>query len=312
MAPIDSFPMAIDVDSLTVLGGHGFVGSNFVRHMLTPVDVILPLIFINDKLDYTVTSPNVINFISTVHNYNVFDDPYVDIHTNLNVLIKTLESWRNYLIQNDHTDKGCYNFISSWFVYGDQYNPSEDSFEIPVGGVPEWARCEPKGFYSITKHCAEQLLISYCKTYNLNYRILRLGNVVGPGDPKVSERKNTLQYLINKLKVNEPVTIYNNGEFYRDYIHVSDCVKAIEMVINNGHLKEIYNIGNGKGWIFKDIIQYCKDQLGSTSEVNFSFSQGQTNNVHSFYMNIDKLRSLGYSPSYQASSLYQSLVTLTR
>ena len=52
-------------------------------------------------------------------------------------------------------------------------------------------------------------LISYCKTYNINYRILRLGNVVGVGDLGVSKEKNALQYLVDKIKSNNNNSITN-------------------------------------------------------------------------------------------------------
>ena len=49
--------------------------------------------------------------------------------------------------------------------------------------------CDPTGFYSITKRAAEQLIISYCNTFNLKYRILRLTNIIGENDKKVSSQK---------------------------------------------------------------------------------------------------------------------------
>ena len=128
-------------------------------------------------------SKDVLYFISTVDNYNIFSDPFLDVETNLNVLIKTLEACREY------SNETTFNFISSWFVYGktDSLPASEDSY------------CNPKGFYSITKRAAEQLIISYCETYNIKYRILRLCNVCGETDLKVSKKKNALQHLINEV-----------------------------------------------------------------------------------------------------------------
>ena len=115
-------------------------------------------------------------------------------------MIKVLENIKN---KNNTT----FNFISSWFVYGNTDLPAhEESY------------CDPRGFYSITKRAAEQLLISYCETYEIKYRILRLANVIGTGDKKVSKKKNALTYLINELKQDNAINLYSDGDLYRDYI----------------------------------------------------------------------------------------------
>src|SRR5579864_3663940 len=178
------------MEGLTILGGHGFIGgayvSNFYHHAIANIANV------NNRDDYSVYSRDVLYFISTVHNYHVFEDTSLDISTNLLTLMKVLDNWR----RQPDSKSGIFNFVSSWFVYGDTTMPH---------AVPENALCNPKGFYSITKHCAEQLLRSYCDTFGLHYRILRLGNVVGLGDKKVSAKKNALQYMLNKLKAGEAV-----------------------------------------------------------------------------------------------------------
>ncbi len=161
---------------INIFGGKGFIGSTYAK--LYPQSLVL------DRNDY-VPKPmaDILYFISTVDNYNVFTNPHLDIDTNLSLLVEVLENWRN------NYPLGVFNFISSWFVYG--------NVELPA---TENAPCNPQGFYSITKRAAEQLLISYCKTFNLKYRILRLPNVLGKGDTKVSKKKNAIQFLINEMK----------------------------------------------------------------------------------------------------------------
>jgi nucleoside-diphosphate-sugar epimerase len=221
----------------------------------------------------------------------------LDIDTNLTTLVKVLENWR---AQPDSKD-GIFNFISSWLVYGNQDNPN---------GVPESAPCNPQGFYSITKRCAEQLLISYCGTYDLKYRIIRLSNVVGLGDTKVSSQKNGLQFKFNKLANNEDVEIYGDGEFYRDFTHVTDCSTAIDLIISKGKTNEVYNVGNGKTWSFKEIIMYACRRLGSSSVIRFvepkEFHKQVV--VRTFYMDNTKIKDLGYAPKLRGAELYDSIL----
>jgi nucleoside-diphosphate-sugar epimerase len=268
-------------EMVNVLGA-GFVGSRYAE--------LTKNVIVNDRNDYEIKTNEVLYFISTVDNYNVFADPYVDIDTNLTTLIKTLETCKGKNV--------TFNFISSWFVYG--------SVELPA---KETAYCNPKGFYSITKRAAEQLLISYCETFDIKYRILRLTNVLGESDKKVSKKKNALQYMINELKAGRTVSLYDGGEAYRDYIYVDDAVRAINLVLQKGNVNEIYNIGNGVPVRLVDAITYAATKLSSSSNVETTETAAfhkvvQTTNM---VLDITKIKNLGY---VQTKSIYDIIDNL--
>jgi nucleoside-diphosphate-sugar epimerase len=258
------------MSGISVFGGTGFVGSEFCR--VTKKNYQL----ISRELRSPVTSESVY-FISTTDNYNVFDDLHVDIDTNLKVLMDVLKTLK--------PGESTFNFISSWFVYGDA--------ELPA---TELSHCNPKGFYSITKRAAEQLLISYCETFGINYRILRLCNVYGAGDKSASKKKNALQYLIDRFKNGEEINLYHAGEFYRDYMHVTDVSRAIDLVIDKGELNQVYNIGSGEKVLFKDLITLITKETQSTSFITPIEPPKfhQTIQVKDFYFKTDKLKALGF------------------
>lgn len=282
---------------VNVFGGHGFVGSEYCR---ASKDGLIK----NHRNNYEVSSANCVYFISTVDNYNVHFDNQLDINTNLNVLMQVLDSYRKYVQRTG--EKGTFNFISSWFVYG-----KDSGFGEGSRGIPETDSCDPKGFYSITKRCAEQLLMSYCETFDLNYRILRLANVLGTNDKKISAKKNALQYLLREIAKNKPVDLYDSGYFYRDYIDVRDCARAIDLCVRLGEQNSIYNIGNGKGIIFRDIIRYARDAMDSGSEIR-TIEQKEfhkkVQSSHSFYMNNEKLVNLGYRPDYTINQTIDDII----
>ena len=281
--------------SLTIFGGTGFVGKHYVDAYYH--HAIGNIVSINAREDHEVYSEDVLYLISTVTNYGVFDDVHVDVDTNLTLLIDVLENWKKY---QEHTGKrGVFNFISSWSVYGNHK-------ELPVS---ETAFCDPRGFYIITKRCAEQLLIDYCIAFGLNYRILRLSNVQGPGD-KPSPKKNALQYTINQLADGKDVELFGDGLFYRDFMHVEDTVRAIETVMCRGKINEIYNIGNGKTWTYAEIMDYVQDRLKSSGRVIYKAPNAFQKSipVASFYMDIIKLKSLGFIPQYTGAALYDALI----
>jgi nucleoside-diphosphate-sugar epimerase len=112
---------------------------------------------------------------------------------------------------------------------------------------------------------------------------------------------------LGELKENRPIDLYDSGYFYRDYIDVRDCARAIDLVVNKGGLDSIYNIGNGKSIIFREVIDYAKNKLNSTSELR-SIEQKEfhkkVQSSRSFFMDSSKLQILGYSPKY---TLYETI-----
>jgi nucleoside-diphosphate-sugar epimerase len=257
---------------VSVFGASGFVGSRFcalfpeLAHA-EPRDAETP---VHDEILY---------LISTTHNYHVYEDLEIDIDTNLKRLMRVLERCRN----RDFT----LNFVSSWFVYGTQT-------ELPA---KESALCQPQGFYSITKKCAEDLLGSFCRTFHKRYRILRLSNVYGPGD-RFSKRKNALQYMIQRLVRHEPIELYAAGTPVRDYLYVDDVCRGLELCMRKAPLGEITNVGSGEPSRLADLIDYCRDRLGSKSQIT-SIDPPEfhrTVQAHDFFLDTTRLKSLGFSP----------------
>lgn len=276
---------------LTVYGHTGFVGKTFVDRWKTQDNLYLPPRYSRRPDPYKKT--DMLYLISTTHNYNVFTDPTLDVKTNLLVLTETLESWKN------NNPEGVFNFVSSWFVYGPQplHDPRDCDFENPVD---ENAECHPLGFYSITKRCAEQLVMSFAETFGLKYRILRLSNIIGPGDRGVSKQKNALQYLIGEIVAGRPIEVYNGGDFFRNYLDVEDCVDAIHTVMEKGKLNQIYNIGKMPSDLFQELLEYVYVKTGSQSpykEIKPKDFHKQVQ-VKDFDMDCWKLYRLGWEPKY--------------
>lgn len=248
------------MSNISVFGASGFIGSRFCE------------LYDGVKIPREQRNPetnNVLYCISTTTNHNIYEDLHVDINTNLNVLMEVLNHCRSEDI--------VFNFISSGFVYGSEViNASEEDY------------CNPKGFYSITKRTAEQMLITFCETFGVKYRIFRLANVYG-NDKNRSIKKNVLGYIIDRLKCNEEVNLYNYGKFKRDFIYVDDVCNAINFLMHNSNVNEIYNIGTGIITEFATAIEYSKNLLGSQSKLNYL-----PNASPDYYMNVHKLKNLGF------------------
>lgn len=264
--------------------GKGFIGGEFCNRY--------PKALANDRNDYYPQTSKVLYFISTVDNYNIHTNPHLDIDTNLSLLIDVLENCRK-----EYGNDFEFNFVSSWFVYGKVEIPAREDYA-----------CFPTGFYSITKRCAEQLLISYCQTYNIPYRILRMSNVIGVDDQKVSKKKNALQYMIRQLVQDEEVSLYE-GKILRDLIDVRDAADALHHVITQGNLNEIYNIGNGIGYSFEEIIYSVQEYLGTGNIKRIPIPEfHKLVQAKDFYLDVSKLHSLGFQSKYD---VYDTVVDIT-
>lgn len=267
---------------ISVFGSSGFIGNTFCN--LFPNEVIkIPREHREPK------SKNVLYLISTISNYNVFEDLHLDVDTNLSVLLDVLQHCKD----NDL----IFNYVSTGFVYGpDIVYAKEDDY------------CDPRGFYSITKRAAEQLLISFCNTFDVKYRIMRIANVYGH-DKTISSKKNVLGFLIELMKENKPITLYDNGMQLRDYMHVTDVCRALKLVMDSGNVNEIYNIASGTALPFKEIIEMVKKNLGSKSEL-LSIDTPKFNQIaqaKNFALNVDKLKSLGFEQRISLQNGLQSL-----
>ena len=268
---------------ISVYGSTGFVGSQFCAQY---PDEVCPI----PRDQRNPESDNILYLISTTHNYNVFEDPQRDIDTNLKVLVEVLAACRDRSV--------TVNFVSSWFVYGETELPARED-----------AVCQPRGFYSITKKAAEDLLISYCQTFGMVYRIFRLANVIGPGD-QFSKKKNALQFVAEQLRLHEPVDLYHGGDFYRDYLHVDDVCRAMRLLMDKAPLNTIFNVGRGENLKFRDLIDQLISLTGSRSELRAIDPPEfhRTVQVKDMYLDVARLTQLGFAPQISVNDALASIV----
>jgi nucleoside-diphosphate-sugar epimerase len=269
---------------LNIFGSTGFMGNRFCE---LNNDCI-----INSRNNYETSGDDVIYFSGLVDNGAVHTDPLSYVESNITILIKTLETCKNKNL--------IFNYISSYFVYG----------EID-GCIDENHPCNPETFYSISKRSAEQFLVSYCKTFNIKYRIIRIANVIGKNDIRAWHRKNVLQFLLNKIKANENIMLHNGGMYYRDYIHVDDCVNGINLIAKNGDLNSIYNIGGGYSTLVKNIIHYAKDKINSKSLIEEKFDTNFTQSeIKNGYLNIEKIKKIGFKCKFDIYQIIDEMISI--
>ena len=269
-------------EKISVYGGTGFIGESFCN-LFSDQIIKIP----RDSRE--PQSKNILYFISTTTNYNFYSDLFVDINTNLKILMEVLQNCKDQDI--------TFNFISSGFVYGPD-----------ILDAKETDNCNPRGVYSITKRTAEQLLIEFCEHYDVKYRILRIASVYGT-DKTISPKKNVLGYMIGLLKENKDITLYDGGEFIKDYMHVDDICRALKIILDKGEINQVYNIASGFSINFKKLIETAKELTKSQSKIIFIPGPEKYKSIQgkNFTLNTHKLKSLGFKPEIGLHEGLQSL-----
>lgn len=226
---------------VNLFGGSGYIGSVYQRRF----DVIM-----QDRDDLVPQHNRVLYMISTNHNHHLPRNPWIDVDTNIVTLLRVLEQCRGRADME-------FNFVSSWFVYGNCLQP-----------VNEQHACDPRGFYSITKHTAERLLQEYCNLHGIKWRILRLCNVVGGIDTSAGDHKNALHNALRKLMHDHDLRLAAGGNFHRNYLHVEDVCDAMAFIIDHAPPNQIINVSSGPSVSFAAAVDFARTVLDSKSHIS--------------------------------------------
>lgn len=150
-----------------------------------------------------------------------------------------------------------YHQVSTDEVYGDLPIDRPDVF------FTEETRINPSSPYSASKASADLLVMSYYRTFNIPVTISRCSNNYGPYH--FPEKLIPLM-IINALN-DKKLPVYGNGKNIRDWLYVEDHCSAIDMIIHNGTIGEIYNIGGHNEKNNLDVVKTILKELGKSDDL---------------------------------------------
>lgn len=262
---------------IAVTGGAGFIGSNFIFHMLKahPGDRVICL----DKLTYAgnlstlasvMNNPNfrfvkldicdragvyklfeeehpdmVVNFAAESHVDRSIENPEIFLQTNIIGTSVLMDACRKYGIQRYHQ-------VSTDEVYGDL------PLDRPDLSFTETTPLHTSSPYSSSKAGADLLVLAYHRTYGLPVTISRCSNNYGPYH--FPEKLIPLM-IINALH-DKPLPVYGDGLNVRDWLYVEDHCRAIDLILQKGKVGEIYNVGGHNEMQNIDIVKLICKELG--------------------------------------------------
>jgi dTDP-glucose 4,6-dehydratase len=296
---------------LLVTGGCGFIGSNFIMHMLE-TDPAVRIVNL-DLLTYAGNLENlqdaepygsrhefvrgnitdkdlvsklatsgfdaIINFAAESHVDRSIMDACAFMQTNICGTQVLLDACRDYKINR-------FVQISTDEVYG-SLGPADAAFT-------EKHQLAPNSPYAASKASADLLVRSYQKTYGLNTVITRCSNNYGP----YQFPEKLIPLMITNAYVDKELPVYGDGLNVRDWIHVKDHCRAIDLTLRNGRPGEIYNIGGESEYPNIELVKRILSRLDK-SETLIKYVKDRPGHDRRYAMDATKLKTeLGWRPEY--------------
>ena len=262
---------------IIVTGGAGFIGSNFVFHMLQAhpdyrivcldkltyagnLSTLEPVLqqdnfrFVKadicdrqavDNLFQEEKPDIVVNFAAESHVDRSIENPGIFLETNIMGTAVLMDACRKYGIQRYHQ-------VSTDEVYGDLPLDRPDLF------FTEETPLHTSSPYSSSKASADLLVMAYYRTYGLPVTISRCSNNYGP----YHFPEKLIPLMIANALADKPLPVYGNGENVRDWLYVEDHCRAIDLIIHNGKVGEVYNVGGHNEKRNIDIVRIICQELG--------------------------------------------------
>jgi dTDP-glucose 4,6-dehydratase len=292
--------------NILVTGGCGFIGSNFIRHMLNryPDYNIINL----DALTYAGNPDNlrdieknnkysfikgeicdsavvdkvmkevdtVVHFAAESHVDRSIDDASTFVRTNVLGTFVLLDSALKYNIKR-------FVHISTDEVYGSRVKGSFKEIDILTPSSP----------YSSSKAGSDLLAQSYYITHKLPVIITRCTNNYGP----YQYPEKLIPLFITNLLQNHKVPLYGTGKNVRDWIFVLDHCNAVDFVLHRGDSGEIYNIGGGAEKTNIEITKIILEILGK-DESMIEYVKDRPGHDLRYSLDCSKIRNLGWKPEY--------------
>ena len=298
---------------LLVTGGAGFIGGNFVHHMvnkypeyqivnldlLTYAGNLETLKPVEDKPNYHFVKGDiadepfimnlfekeqfdiVVNFAAESHVDQSITDPGIFVQTNVMGTRVLLDASKKYGVKRYHQ-------VSTDEVYGDLPLDRPDLYfteETPI---------HTSSPYSSSKASADLFVLAYYRTFGLPVTISRCSNNYGP----YHFPEKLIPLIISRALADEELPVYGKGENVRDWLHVLDHCEAIDLIIHKGRVGEVYNVGGHNERSNLDVVKTILRALGKPESL-IRFVTDRPGHDMRYAIDPTKLENeLGWKPKY--------------
>ena len=296
-----------------VTGGAGFIGGNFVHHMvnkypdyqivnldlLTYAGNLETLKPVEDKPNYKFVKGDiadeafimdlfekekfdvVVNFAAESHVDRSIEDPGIFVQTNVMGTRVLLDASRKFGVKRYHQ-------VSTDEVYGDLPLDRPDLF------FTENTPIHTSSPYSASKASADLFVLAYHRTFGTPVTVSRCSNNYGP----YHFPEKLIPLMIANALNDKPLPVYGNGENVRDWLHVSDHCEAIDLIIHKGKVGEVYNIGGHNERTNLQVVQTILKALDKPESL-IKYVKDRPGHDRRYAIDPTKIETeLGWKPKY--------------
>ncbi len=297
--------------NLLVSGGAGFIGSNFVHHILDRYPGYRVIVF--DKLTYAGNMDNlkdvpdrnagryafvqedicdgeavdaamreyeidtIVNFAAETHVDRSLMEPDAFIQTDVYGTYVLLEAARNHGVERYHQ-------VSTDEVYGD----------IPAGySSLETDPLHARSPYSASKAGGDLMCLAYHTSFGVPVTLTRGSNNIGPNQYP----EKVVPLFVTNASDDEPLPLYGDGRQMRDYQYVLDHCEGIDAVLHRGQIGEVYNLGSGVETENLVMARAILDLLGKPHSL-IRHVTDRPGHDRRYSLNVDKISALGWQTHY--------------
>jgi len=285
-----------------ITGGAGFIGCNFVRHMLmehpgTDIVVLDKLTYagrlenlqeIKDRIEFVKGDicdkeavkkvmrgcDQIVNFAAESHVDRSIASPEDFVRTDVLGVFTLLEEARR-------TDMNKFVQISTDEVYGSTVS----------GPFKEGDTLDPSSPYSASKAGGELLARSYFKTYGMNVMVTRSSNNYGP----FQFPEKLIPVLVLKALRNEKLPIYGKGTNVRDWLHVEDNCRAIDLVLGKGKPGDLVNVGSGNEVPNTEVAKLILKHMKKPESL-ITYVEDRKGHDFRYSLKWDRIKQMGWTP----------------
>ncbi len=291
-----------------VTGGAGFIGSNFVRYAIAT------------HPDWHVTTLDKLTYAGRLENLrDVMDNPrhtFVKGDIADQAVAPPLVKAADYVVHfaaETHVDRsilGAGEFITT-DIFGTfvlleaarqapnlkrfvQISTDEVYGSVPHGSSKETDELKPRNPYSASKAGADRLAYSYWATHNVPVIMTRASNNYGPNQFP----EKVIPLFITNLMNDLPVPLYGDGQNVRDWLHVEDHCRAVDMLLTASQPGEVYNIGGGNEVKNVDLTHRLLELLGKPTSL-IKPVEDRLGHDRRYSLDTSKLRAMGWTPKHE-------------
>jgi dTDP-glucose 4,6-dehydratase len=284
---------------ILITGGLGFVGSHIVNRF---IDAKYDVVILDNRghtsclnrVNIKKYNPKII--VGNIQDESVYENLDSDFDLVINSAAEThvdesFERPTDFIDTNilgiHHLSKFCIKtktpllHLSTDEVIGNGKPLYENSMTLPTNP------------YSATKASGESILHAYGYCYGLDWKVVRLNNTYGT----MQFPDKLIPYFISKLQDNKKLPIHGSGKQVRFFLNIDDFVDAVEVVMDKGVNKNIYNVSTDESYTVLEVTKMICDDMGEDFNDCVEYVDDRLFQDPIYLSNSDKLRSLGWLPT---------------